>query len=162
MARGLRVKATWTAVWPWLAVVVVLGLAKVPAFYLQPDEADSLVIFDDTTADRVRCGDSGSQADGAPVSTRRHAGGSMMPNERRLSGDERARQVLSRDDACAAAVRAGVKGRMVGRDETLTPHDALKGHEPLRKMPPPDRRYWPSPNSQRAPRRPQAKKGSAK
>ena len=39
-------KAKWTAVWLWLAVVAILALAKIPALYLQPEQADALVIFE--------------------------------------------------------------------------------------------------------------------
>jgi len=42
-----QVRAKWAAVWPWLAVVAMLALAKVPALYLQPERADALVIFED-------------------------------------------------------------------------------------------------------------------
>jgi len=40
-------RASWTAVWPWLAVVAVLALAKVPALCLEQDAADALEIFED-------------------------------------------------------------------------------------------------------------------
>ena len=84
-----------------------------------------------------------------------------MPAKKSLSDADRARRPLQHDlDARARAVRTRFKGRNVGLDEKLTPQNAMRDHEPLRKMAPPDRRYWPSPNSQRAPRRPQAKKGS--
>jgi len=51
------VRAKWAAVWPWLAVVAMVALAKVPALCLPPEEADALVIFED---------DAGTQAS-API-----------------------------------------------------------------------------------------------
>ncbi|HSB73334.1 MAG TPA: hypothetical protein VLT62_28750 [Candidatus Methylomirabilis sp.] len=84
-----------------------------------------------------------------------------MSAKKVLSDADRAPRPLEHDlDTRVRALKTRFKGRSVGLDEKLTPHNALRDHEPLRKMPPPDRRYWPSPNSQRAPRRPQAKKGS--
>lgn len=164
MAMELRVKATWMALWPWLVVIAILGVAKVPAFYVQPDDADTREIFEETSPELIgTSGNPGVDADGASVSPHRRAGGSMMPTERVRSDDERARHALSQNaDKHAGAARVSAKGREVGLDQTLTAHKALRAYEPLRKMPPPDRRYWPTPNSQRAPRRPQAKKGSAK
>jgi hypothetical protein len=40
-------KGSWSAVWPWLVVVAILGLAKVPALYLHPEAPDAIVIFED-------------------------------------------------------------------------------------------------------------------
>ncbi len=40
-------KARWTLLWPWLAVIAILALARVPAFYLSSQEADALVIFEE-------------------------------------------------------------------------------------------------------------------
>ena len=42
-----HVRARWTAVWPWMVVVAILGLAKLPALYLQSEAPDAIVIFED-------------------------------------------------------------------------------------------------------------------
>ncbi len=87
----------------------------------------------------------------------------MMPAKQALSDDERALQALQHDvDERARAVRARLEGRNMGRDRQSSAHSTLKDGEPPRKMAPPSRRYWPSPNSQRAPSRPQAKKASSR
>jgi len=77
-----------------------------------------------------------------------------------LTDKRRAHHVLSRDMDTAAG--AGFQVHQVGPDVRSAPREVARDHEPLRKMPPPARRYWPTPNSQRAPRRPQVKKVSAK
>jgi hypothetical protein len=85
-----------------------------------------------------------------------------MPPKQLLS-DEEARRVIQRDlDKRTRAVKASFKGRNAGRDEKAGGPDRPKEGETVRKMARPGRRYWPSPNSQRAPSRPQASKRSPK
>ena len=85
-----------------------------------------------------------------------------MPAKQLLS-DEKARRVMQRDlDKRTRAVKASFKGRNAGLDEKAGAPTRPKDGVAVRKMAPPRRRYWPSPNSQRAPSRPQASKGSPK
>jgi hypothetical protein len=89
-------------------------------------------------------------------------GGRIMPAKQLLS-DEEARRVIQRDlDRRTRAVKASFKGRHAGLDEKSGAPTSPKEGETVRKMARPGRRYWPSPNSQRAPSRPQASKGSPK
>jgi len=53
MAAESRVKAIWMTLWPWLVVAAVLGVAKVPAYYLQPDETDARVIIGETSGQLI-------------------------------------------------------------------------------------------------------------
>ena len=79
-----------------------------------------------------------------------------------LSNEERARQASQAAvDQRARAVQAGFRGQDERLHETAVTRSTQKDGEPLRKMAPPNRRYWPTPNSQRAPSRPQAKKRSS-
>ncbi len=85
-----------------------------------------------------------------------------MPAKRLLS-DEEARRVIQRDlEKRTRAVKASFKGWNAGRDEKAGARTSPKDGVAVRKMAPPRRRYWPSPNSQRAPSRPQGSKGSPK
>jgi hypothetical protein len=85
-----------------------------------------------------------------------------MPDKLQLN-EERARQAMQAAvDERASAARARFGGRDERLHETAATRSAQKDGEHLRKMAPPSRRYWPTPNSQRAPSRPQAKKGSSK
>ncbi len=54
----------------------------------------------------------------------------------------------------------GPKGRNVAPDKKFGACTLPKDDGTVRKMAPPARRYWPSVNSQRAPRRPQGSKRS--
>ena len=85
-----------------------------------------------------------------------------MPAKRSLS-DEEARRLIQRDlEKRTLAVKASFKGRNAGLDEKADGPTSPKDGVAVGKAAPPRRRYWPSPNSQRAPSRPQAKKGSVK
>ena len=85
-----------------------------------------------------------------------------MPAKQLLS-DEEGRRVIQRDlDKRTSAVKASFKRRNAGLDENDGAPASPKDGVAVRKMAPPRRRYWPSPNSQRAPSRPQASKGSPK
>ena len=80
---------------------------------------------------------------------------------KQLYSDEEARRVIQRDlDKRSRAVKASFKGRNAGLDKKagapISPKDGIT----VRKMAPLRRRYWPSPISQRALSRPQARKGS--
>jgi hypothetical protein len=85
-----------------------------------------------------------------------------MPAKQLLS-DEKARRVIQRDlDKRTRAVKASFKRRNAGLDEKGDAPTSPKDGVAVRKMAPPRRGYSPSPNSQRAPSRPQARKGSPK
>ena len=85
-----------------------------------------------------------------------------MPVKQLLS-DKEARRVIRRDlDNRTSAVKASFKRRNAGLDKKAGGPTSPKDGIAVRKMAPPRRRYWPSPNSQRAPSRPQASKGSPK
>jgi len=80
-----------------------------------------------------------------------------------LSNKERAHRALQAAvDERARAVRARFNARDERLHEAAVTRSTQKDGEPPRKMAPPNRRYWPTPNSQRAPSRPQAKKSSSK
>jgi len=84
-------------------------------------------------------------------------------SSKRLPSAELARRAIQRDlDTRTSAVKARFKGRTAGLDEKAAAPSFPKEDVTVRKMAAPSRRYWPTPNSQRAPSPPQAKKGSAK
>ena len=85
-----------------------------------------------------------------------------MPVKELLS-DAEARRIIQRDlDKWIRAVKVSFRGRNAGLDENAGTPTSPKDDVTVRKVAPPRRRYWPSPNSQRAPSRPQASKGLAK
>jgi hypothetical protein len=82
---------------------------------------------------------------------------------KRLPPDEGSRRVIQRDlDQRTRDVKARFKGRNAGLEEKADAPTSPKDGVAVKKMAPPSRRYWPSPNSQRAPSRPQARGRSAK
>ena len=75
--------------------------------------------------------------------------------------DKQARQVIQRNlDKRTSAVKASFKRRNAGLDEKNGAPASPKDDAAVRKMSPPRRQYWPSPNSQRAPSRPPRTKKS--
>ena len=85
-----------------------------------------------------------------------------MPVKELLS-DEGGRRIIQRDlDKRISAVKVSFRGRNAGLDENAGAPTSPKDGIAVRKMAPPRRRYWPIPNSHRAPSRPQANKGSPK
>jgi hypothetical protein len=81
-----------------------------------------------------------------------------------LHNDEARRGIQRGVDRLANAEKAALdpKEGHVALDKRFGAPTVSKGGETVRKMAPPARRYWPSANSQRAPRRPQRSKRSPK
>ena len=87
----------------------------------------------------------------------------MATKQRRPTKETRRGIQHGRDTlANAAHVNLGPKEGDVGLDKRFGLPTGPQDDEPARKMAPPTRRYWPSANSQRAPRRPQGSKKSLK
>ena len=80
----------------------------------------------------------------------------MRPTEKARRRIQHGRDTL----ANAAQVTLGSKEGDVARDKEFDALSVPKGGRTVRKMAVPARRYWPSANSQRAPRRPQGSKKS--
>jgi hypothetical protein len=85
-----------------------------------------------------------------------------MATKQQRSTEEARRRIQRGRDTRANAVQAtrDPTERDVARDKAFDALSVPKGGRTVRKMVVPARQYWPSANSQRAPRRPQGTKKS--